>query len=66
MEDLVFRAACHPEATGNIPEEGEQEWRLSFPLDDGRTLVVLMGRPGRDNMAAMLMEERLDDLIEEH
>ena len=61
---LVFRTKCHPEANGGTPRHGDQEWRLTFPLENGESLVVLMGKEGRENMMGMLVQEVADDLFE--
>lgn len=63
-ECLTYRTKCHPGALGNAPKDGDNEWRLSFPLENGQNLIVLMGDAGREAMAGMLMQERIDDMIE--
>ena len=40
-EEVIFRTSCHPEAFGHEPEPNDQQWRLTFPLENGSNLIVL-------------------------
>lgn len=62
--DIVFRTWCHPEANGDKPKPGDQEWALTFTLENGVILKVLMGKIGREAMMGMLVQEVADDLFE--
>lgn len=59
-----FLGHDHPMAKGRKPERGESEWRFLFTLDDGSTLVVKVGRRGREAFLRMLAEEAADDAID--
>ena len=61
---VLYKTKCHPEANGRKPQNGEQEWTLTFPLEDGSCLVVQMGKLGRESMMGMLVQEVADDLFE--
>lgn len=61
---LIFKTKCHPEANGDEAKHGDQEWKLTFPLEDGSNLIVLMGKTGREAMMGMLVQEVADDLFE--
>lgn len=58
---LEFKTKDHPEANGKKPIIGQQEWTLSFPLEDGERLIVKIGRRGRDALLSMLQREDRDD-----
>ena len=60
-DDPVFRTSDHPEANGRTPRLGEQEWRLHFPLEDGRTLWLNVGTVGHHALRDMLIQEMTDD-----
>lgn len=58
--ELKFRTKDHPEANGRRPLNGDQQWTLNLPLEDGRTLFVSMGKEGRDLLFGMLIAERVE------
>lgn len=57
-----FRTTDHPEADGRLPQTGDQQWTLRFPLEGGDDyLEVSIGKKGRDAIRAMLIQEESDD-----
>jgi hypothetical protein len=46
IPDLVFLTYDHPEANNRTAEEGELEFSLYFPLENGRMLCIRMGKLG--------------------
>ena len=63
-EEIIFRTSCHPEAFGHEPEPNDQQWKLTFPLENVSNLIVLMGKIGREALMEMLVQEVVDDLFE--
>lgn len=59
--EVVYRTKDHPEANGRKAQIGEQQWVLTFPIDDGRTLRVLVGKAGHAALRGMLIQEMVDD-----
>ncbi len=59
--DLAFRTEDHPEANGRKPCRGEQAWEVFFTLEDGRKLILHMGREGHASMRRILLQEMQDD-----
>lgn len=53
-EELVLRTVDHPEANGRKPVNGDVEYQLRFPLEDGRELVVKFGKDGYDNLTQIV------------
>lgn len=58
---MVLRCKDDPEANGRIPRLGEQRFTLLFPLEDGTTLTIHMGREGNSTFAAMIAQMMVDD-----
>jgi hypothetical protein len=58
---LILRTDDHPEARGRQPQPGDQEWTLSLVLEDGRTLVLHLGRRTHAFLRQMLLQEMRDD-----
>lgn len=56
-DDLYYRTKCSPEANGRKPQEGESEWALTFPLDDGRSLKLSMGKEAYEKFSQFLLDE---------
>lgn len=56
--DLVFHTSDAPEAGGRQPGNGTTAYTLSFPLDDGRTLWITMGKIGIDAVTALIAKVR--------
>lgn len=57
------RAAGAPGADGKPVEAGTLEWLVRFPLADGTTLVVHVGREGMDDFRAMVLQEELAEAL---
>lgn len=64
-EVITFIAEDHPQANGRRAKFGEQQWTISFTLEDGRRLDVLIGKTGHAALRAMLIQEMRDDEWEE-
>jgi hypothetical protein len=58
---LILRTDDHPEARGRQPQPGDQEWTLSLVLEDGRPLVLHLGRRTHAFLRQMLLQEMKDD-----
>lgn len=58
---LVLTTRDCADANGRKPKIGEQLWEFTFPLDDGRTLIIRAGKSARANFLAMLHQEMRDD-----
>ena len=56
-----FKTKDCPDANGRTPVPGESKWTLLFPLEDGSTLLVDVGKEGRAAMCSMLSREEFDD-----
>ena len=63
-EQREFMTRDHPMAKGRRPLSGETEWTFTFPLDDGTTLRVRVGKVGRDALIHMAHEEVTDDALD--
>ena len=61
---LEFRTKDHPQANGRKAQPGEQQWILTFTLEDGSELKVKAGQLCRDSFKRMLEQEEIDDLAE--
>lgn len=55
-EKFEVKTYDHPEANGKKAGAGHVEYLLSFTLDDGRILTVLMGQIGLDAVTGILMD----------
>lgn len=55
--DTVLRTKCHPQAGGRTPESGEVAWSATLPLEDGTSVVIQMGKKGRDMLFGMLVAD---------
>lgn len=53
---LILRTKCHPEANGRKPLLGESAYKLRFPLEDGRDVILEVGQIGFDIMTNHLMD----------
>lgn len=56
-ERLVFRTKCHPEANGRTPKRGDVEHALVFPLENGESLTIHMGKEGFERFSQFLLDE---------
>lgn len=54
--ELILRTEDHPEANGRQPQRGEQIYEARFPLEDGRELVLQMGKKGFEQTTDLLMD----------
>lgn len=57
---VTFTTRDHPEAGGRAPAIGAVGWTFYFPLDDGRTLYLKMGRDGRAALERVLLSCMLE------
>jgi hypothetical protein len=58
---ITYHTKDHPEAGGKKAVPGQREWQLLFPLDTGESLLVKIGRRGRNALVEMLSKEGEDD-----
>jgi hypothetical protein len=57
-----FKSIDCPDAGGRIPNEGEQRWTLSIPLEGGMDyLEIQIGKKGKEALVRMLKQEEMDD-----
>ena len=61
VEEIRFRSIGDPEANGRAPQTGEQRYTLKFPLEDGRTLFLEVGREDMSHFAKMIAQMMVDD-----
>lgn len=54
--EIRFRAKHHPAANGRQPQAGDALYICSFPLEDGRVLVIEMGQQDFDTSTNLLMD----------
>lgn len=60
-----FKTEDHPSANGRLPEPGERQWTLTFPLEGTDDyLEVCIGKRGHDALIKMLVDELSDDAKE--
>jgi hypothetical protein len=64
-EELHLFCEDAPNRPGNEPENGDISWALSFPLSDGRRLVLHTGPETYAHFIAMLAAAATDDAEEE-
>lgn len=51
---LRVRCEDDPEANGRKAQPGDRRYTLTFKLEDGTPLIVLMGRDGMNHFAGMI------------
>lgn len=56
MDQLILKTKCCPTANGRLPQSGDQKWDLAFPLEDGRQLILSMGKAGYETMGQFLLD----------
>lgn len=56
----VLIGRCHPEANGGKPKFGDVAWTLQIPLQHGETLILKLGKKGRDLLFGMLIADCQD------
>jgi hypothetical protein len=54
--ELHFRTVDHPEANGRKSKQGEAQYPMRFPLEDGRELVLTLGEAGFQTLTDLLMD----------
>lgn len=64
-EELHLFCEDSPARPGNEPQNGDQDNKLSFPLHDGRRLVLHCGRETYVHFVAILSAVAADDADEE-
>lgn len=64
-EELHLFCEDAPNRPGHEPAIGDVSWALSFPLSDGRRLVLHTGPGTYDHFVAMLAAAATDDADEE-
>jgi hypothetical protein len=62
---MEVRTKDYPEANGRIPQKGEQRFSLTFPLEDGQSLIVHMGRESMNYFESFLAQMMFDDAKDE-
>jgi hypothetical protein len=55
-KELELLTEDHPKANGRAAQRGDVEYAIRFPLEDGRELIVRMGRHGFDAVTQLLMD----------
>lgn len=50
-----FKTPDHPEANGRQPQSGESAYPLTFPLENGDTLIVAMGTEGFRHLSNVVL-----------
>jgi hypothetical protein len=63
-EELHLFCEDSPARPGNEPQAGDSDYRMMFPLHDGRRLVLHGGRSTHENFVAMLAAWATDDADE--
>ena len=61
MATIELRCKDDPEASGRIPQVGEQRFTLTFPLENGDDLKVHMGREGMNHFESFIAQLMVDD-----
>ena len=56
-----FRTKDDPEANGRKPLKGEQRFSLTFPLEDGSSLIIHMGKESMNYFESFLAQMMFDD-----
>jgi hypothetical protein len=61
---ITMRCKDDPEANGRTPQVGEQQFTLTFPLENGEDLKLFMGREGMNHFMGMISQMVYDDAEE--
>ena len=56
-----FRCKDAPEALDREPRKGDQRYTLTFPLEDGTSLKVHMGRESMNHFETFIAQMMIDD-----
>jgi hypothetical protein len=59
--DIELRCKDDPEANGRKPQIGEQRYTLTFPLENGTSLQLHMGKEGMNTFTAFVGQMMIDD-----
>lgn len=60
-ETITLRCIDDPEANGRTPQRGDARYTLTFPLESGDSLNVLIGRPSLNYFATFIAQMMVDD-----
>lgn len=58
---MALETIDSPDADGRHPEQGDQKWTLSFPLVDGRLLLLSIGKVGFEALEEFITRHRAED-----
>jgi hypothetical protein len=61
VSDIEMRCKDDPEALGRKPKIGEQRFTLTFPLENGDSLKLHMGREGMNYFETFIAQVMIDD-----
>ena len=61
MATIEYRAKDDPEANGRTPLKGEQRFTLTFPLENGDSLLVHMGTESANSFMTFIGQMLVDD-----
>lgn len=64
MSDVTLKTKDHPLANGRKAEIGDVEWTLKFPMEDGTTLHLKVGKDTYTYFRHFLLCEITDDEID--
>ena len=59
--DIEMRCKDDPEALGRTARRGEHRFTLIFPLENGDTLKLHMGREGMNHFETFIAHMMIDD-----
>ena len=58
---IIYRCKDDPEANGRVPSKGEHRFTLTFPLENGDSLLVHMGQESWNYFSSFLGQMLVDD-----
>lgn len=58
---MEVRCKDDPEANGRTPRSGEQRFTLTFPLENGESLLVHMGKESMNHFTTFIAQMMIDD-----
>lgn len=59
--NFQFHTPCSPQANGRKPVEGDEDFPMLFPTDDGGQVTIVMGRDGMIKVCAIVTQMLNDD-----
>lgn len=62
---LEYRCKDDPEANGRTPQRGEQRFAFTFPLEDGSSLRLYIGKETMNHFETFIAQMMVDDAVEE-